>query len=68
MSGIKALYTGHGYMQGVPARDLTLEEWNALGEKRQELLKDLGVFRLKPGPVANRVEPEDETLELESEE
>lgn len=61
MSGIKALYMGDGdYVQGIPARDLTLEEWEAISDEQQERLKELGIFRLKPGRVAGTAEEDPE--------
>ena len=38
-------YVGKGhYFQGVPARDLTDEEWDALPKRRQERLLASGLY------------------------
>jgi len=43
---IAALYIGEGaYWQGVPARDLTDDEWQALSENTRKLLLDLRLYQ-----------------------
>lgn len=42
-------YTGAGdYLPGVPARDLTAEEWAALGADTQALALALGLYEAAP--------------------
>jgi len=45
---IKAEFVGDGrrYMIGVPSRDLTADEWDALGERMQAALIEVGLFRV----------------------
>jgi hypothetical protein len=43
---IAALYIGEGaYWQGIPARDLTDDEWQALPADTRKLLLDLGLYQ-----------------------
>ncbi len=42
---IAARYVGAGdYLPGLPARDLTVEEWAALGADQQTLVVGLGLY------------------------
>lgn len=42
---IAARYAGGGdFVLGVPARDLTVEEWAALGADQQALVVSLGLY------------------------
>lgn len=42
---IAARYVGTGdFLLGVPARDLTVDEWAALGAEQQALIVDLGLY------------------------
>lgn len=51
-----ARYVGDGnYILGVPARDLTAGEWDALPEERRRVCLAAGVFEVD-GPVAPEVE------------
>lgn len=38
-------YLGGGFIQGIPARDLTPDEWEALGETRQQIAIDSGCYK-----------------------
>jgi hypothetical protein len=42
----KIIYNGRGIIQGVPARDLTQEEFDALPKGTQELAIDSGVYEI----------------------
>jgi hypothetical protein len=38
-------YVGNGkHLIGIPARDLTYEEWNALNDEKRQLLINLGIM------------------------
>jgi hypothetical protein len=43
---IKAKYQGGGFIQGIPARDLTDDEWKALEKKQQDLAIKSGLYKL----------------------
>lgn len=41
-------YTGEGrYIQGIPARDLSPEEWQRLSEEQRESAVRLGLYAVK---------------------
>jgi len=43
-----AKYIGNGsHIIGIPGRDMTLEEWNALGKGLQEHLVHMGLYEVK---------------------
>ena len=54
MSGL--IYTGGGFIQGVPARDLSEEEVEAYG---RAILLASGLYKEpgKPKPAENKIEP-----------
>lgn len=37
-------YNGGGYFAGIPARDLTQEEWDALTGEQQKMALDSGLY------------------------
>jgi len=43
----KYIYSGRGIIQGVPAKDLTQEEFEALPKGTQELAIDSGVYKIE---------------------
>jgi len=43
----KYIYSGRGIVQGVPARDLTQEEFDALPPTTQELALGSGVYKIE---------------------
>jgi len=46
MSNVYVEYTGPGYVQGVPARDLTREDWDALtDEQKKAAVNSSGVYK-----------------------
>jgi len=52
-------YIGNGsYYQGIPARDLTEEEWNAIPRRRRKRLLEFGLYaeQIKRKPVKKEVE------------
>ena len=39
-------YIGSGsYYQGIPARDLSEDEWQAIGRRKRKTLVDLGLYK-----------------------
>jgi hypothetical protein len=54
----KVIYTGTGFIQGIPARDMDLGEWEAYPEALREAALDCGIY-LMGAPV--------EELEAEAE-
>lgn len=48
--GVVVRYTGEGsYITGVPARDLTLEEWEAFPAPLRSAMVAQGLYALPPG-------------------
>lgn len=46
----RAVYIGEGaFISGVPARDLSQEEWEAIGTRRQEAAIAGGIFKIEGG-------------------
>ncbi len=42
-----AVYIGGGaFIQGIPARDLSKKEWDALSKEKQQALKDQGIVEV----------------------
>lgn len=51
MKKIKAEYTGNGaFYRGIPARDLTVEEWEALDKDSQDMLKKSSIYTVLSKP------------------
>ncbi len=47
MSKVVAKYVGKGaYIDGIPARDMTSDEWDALSEEQRKKALDAGTHRL----------------------
>ncbi len=42
----KVIYKGGGFIQGIPARDLTLAEWEALNPDQQKQVIESGLYEL----------------------
>lgn len=42
-------YKGNGFLQGVPARDISLVEWDSLPKELTTLALDLGLYELPKG-------------------
>jgi len=59
---MKAKYLGGGYIQGVPARDIPQDEWETLGSRKQELVKQSGLYRI----TTRRKKAQEVTDELHS--
>jgi hypothetical protein len=59
---MKATYvgTGVGYLNGIPARDLTEEEWAALTPEQQAEVKASGLYELEGEKVATEEPPAEE--------
>jgi hypothetical protein len=43
---IKAKYQGGGFIQGIPARDLSDDEWKDLSKEQQDLVIKSGLYKL----------------------
>lgn len=43
----KILYIGGGYFIGLPARDLTEEEWEAIPKKEQRMILKSGIYGIE---------------------
>jgi hypothetical protein len=43
----KILYIGGGYFIGLPARDLTEEEWAAIPKKEQRMILKSGIYGIE---------------------
>ena len=41
-----ARYTGEGYVFGVPARDMTKSEWDALSKERRDVALKTGTHKI----------------------
>ena len=46
----KVVYIGKGFIQGVPARDLSLDEWETLDKDTQKLALESGLYKLADKP------------------
>ena len=43
----KVLFLGGGYFIGLPARDLTEEEWEAIPKKEQRMILKSGIYGIE---------------------
>ncbi len=51
-------YIGKGsFVQGIPARDLTKDEWDAFSKERQKSLVNAGLYKVPKRKVEDRVIP-----------
>jgi len=52
----KITYSGKNFIQGIPARDLTQEEWDALPDEVKELAVSSGVYKVESKPAPKVVQ------------
>ena len=56
-------YTGNGnYYQGIPARDLSEDEWKAIGKRKQKTLVDLGLYATPRRKVKSKLEVTEDVI------
>jgi hypothetical protein len=59
MADKKVTYNGKGIIQGIPARDLSFDEWEALDERTKSLALSSGIYKIdKPAQKAEYKEGE----------
>lgn len=56
---IKVKYVGEGFLSGIPARDLSEEEWAALSKEEQKLAISSGLYEVIK-PAGKKAEKEGE--------
>jgi hypothetical protein len=44
---MKVKFLGGGYFIGIPARDLTEDEWNAIPKKEQRMILKSGIYGIE---------------------
>lgn len=52
----KIIYNGKNFVQGIPARDLTQEEWDALPEELKDLAVSSGIYKIENKPASKMVQ------------
>jgi hypothetical protein len=55
---IKATYQGQHFLHGIPARDISVEEWEAFEKATQTLIKDSQLYKVlaKPKKVSKNAD------------
>jgi hypothetical protein len=61
MADKKVIYnSGRGFVSGIPARDLTMDEWEALSKELQEIAINSGVYKMSGVPAKETKKEGDE--------